>query len=93
MTTEPEDPAMALVAAATVVQMAATLGCPRLAVRAARRCTRLASAMQIQLSPLLARVSTSDEEARLDGVRVIGDLAALLHPATPDDDDDRAGAS
>ena len=90
--TDPPDAALDLIAAAITAKVARELGCPRLSIQAARRCTRLASSLTIALSPMLARVTAEAEELVLADVRTTGDLCALLAPQT-DDDLDRGGAT
>jgi hypothetical protein len=43
-----------------------------------------ADGLTIDLSPEVARTTPEAEEAALDGVHVVGDLAALLRPAAYD---------
>jgi hypothetical protein len=78
----PDDSALALglelVAIAVAAKVASDIGCPRLAIDAARQARRIAEQMVIALSPLLAATRPEIEDERLGDVRCSADVAAML---------------
>ena len=76
----PTDVALDLLAAAITAKLAAELGAPRLASRAAREASATAARLVIALSPVVAATTSAAEADRLGDVRTTADLCALLRP-------------
>lgn len=79
--------ALDLVSAALTAKLAAAVGAPRLASRAARQASAVAAQLVISLSPAVARTPEHAEDEALDCVRCTGVLAALRWRRDEEDDE------